>query len=95
MKKKIEKIDDDMLIQSIDRHMRNATGGYTGSSDVSKRRENAVYEMSLEPQGDLKPQGVSSIVSSDSAEIAEGYTALLTKLLLDNNKLALITTYSN
>ena len=95
MKNKIEKIDDDMLIQSIDRHMRNATGGYTGSSDVSKRRENAVYEMSLEPQGDLKPQGVSSIVSSDSAEIAEGYTALLTKLLLDNNKLALFTPYSN
>jgi len=95
MKKKIEKIDDDMLIQSIDRHMRNATGGYTGSSDVSKRRENAVYEMSLEAQGDLKPQGVSSIVSSDSAEIAEGYTALLTKLLLDNNKLALFIPYSN
>jgi hypothetical protein len=95
MKKKIEKIDDEMLIQSIDRHMRNATGGYTGSSDVSKRRENAVYEMSLEAQGDLKPQGVSSIVSSDSAEIAEGYTALLTKLLLDNNKLALFTPYSN
>ena len=95
MKKKFEKVDDDMLIQSIDRHMRNATGGYTGSSDVSKRRENAVYEMSLEPQGDLKPQGVSSIVSSDSAEIAEGYTALLTKLLLDNNKLALFIPYSN
>ena len=95
MKKKIEKIDDDMLIQSIDRHMRNATGGYTGSSDVSKRRENAVYEMSLEAQGDLKPQGVSSIVSSDSAEIAEGYTALLTKLLLDNNKLALFIPYGN
>ena len=95
MKKKIEKIDDEMLIQSIDRHMRNATGGYTGASDVSKRRENAVYEMSLEPQGDLKPQGVSSIVSSDSAEIAEGYTALLTKLLLDNNKLALFIPYSN
>ena len=95
MKKKIEKIDDDMLIESIDRHMRNATGGNTNSSDVSKRRENAVYEMSLEAQGDLKPQGVSSIVSSDSAEIAEGYTALLTKLLLDNNKLALFTPYSN
>ena len=95
MKKKIEKVDDDQLILSIDRHMRNATGGNTNSSTVSKRRENAVYEMSLEPQGDLKPQGVSSIVSSDSAEIAEGYTALLTKLLLDNNKLALFTPYSN
>ena len=95
MKTEIEKIDDDALIESIDRHMRNATGGNTNSSDVSKRRENAVYEMSLEAQGDLKPQGVSKIVSSDSAEIAEGYTALLTKLLLDNNKLALFTPYSN
>ena len=95
MKSEIEKIDDDALIESIDRHMRNATGGNTNSSDVSKRRENAVYEMSLEAQGDLKPQGVSKIVSSDSAEIAEGYTALLTKLLLDNNKLALFTPYSN
>jgi len=95
MKKEIEKIDDDMLIQSIDRHMRNSVGGYTGSSDLSKRRENSVYEMSLDPKGDLAPQGVSKIVSSDSAEIAEGYTALLTKLLLDNNKLALFVPYSN
>ena len=95
MSKKIEKISDDMLVQSIDRHMRNASGGYTGSSDLSKRRENAVYEMSMEPLGDLEPQGVSKIVSSDSAEIAEGYTALLTKLLLDNDKLALFIPYSN
>jgi hypothetical protein len=95
MKDKIEKITDEMLIQSIDRHIRNSSGGYTGASDLSKRRENAVYEMSLEPKGDLAPQGVSKIVSSDSAEIAEGYTALLTKLLLDNNKLALFVPYSN
>ena len=95
MSEKIEKISDDMLVQSIDRHMRNASGGYTGSSDLSKRRENAVYEMSMDPRGDLAPQGVSKIVSSDSAEIAEGYTALLTKLLLDNDKLALFVPYSN
>jgi len=94
-KHKIEKVTDDMLIDSIDRNMRNATGGYTGSSDASKRRENSIYEMSLEARGDLEPQGVSKIVSSDSAEIAEGYTALLTKLLLDNNKLALFVPYSN
>jgi len=94
-KHKIEKVDDDMLVESIDRNIRNASGGYTGSSDASKRRENSIYEMSLEAKGDLSPQGVSKIVSSDSAEIAEGYTALLTKLLLDNNKLALFTPYSN
>ena len=94
-KQKIEKITDEQLVDAIDRNMRNASGGYTGSSDVAKRRENSIYEMSMEPKGDLAPQGVSKIVSSDSAEIAEGYTALLTKLLLDNNKLALFAPYSN
>ena len=94
-KHKIEKITDEQLLESIDRNLRNATGGYTGSSDAAKRRENSIYEMSLEAKGDLSPQGVSKIVSSDSAEIAEGYTALLTKLLLDNNKLALFVPYSN
>ena len=95
MSEKIEKVDDDGLINAIDRNIHNSTGGYTGSTDAAKRRENSIYEMSLEPRGDLEPQGVSSIVSSDSAEIAEGYTALLTKLLLDNNKLAMFVPYSN
>jgi len=95
MSTKIEKVTDEQLVDAIDRNMRNASGGYTGSSDVAKRRENSIYEMSMEPKGDLAPQGVSKIVSSDSAEIAEGYTALLTKLLLDNNKLALFAPYSN
>jgi len=94
-KQKIEKVDDDQLVHSIDRYIRNSDGGYTGSSDVSKRRENSIYEMSMEPRGDLAPQGVSKIVSSDSAEIAEGYTALIVKLLLDNNKLAMFTPYDD
>jgi len=94
-KNDIEKVDDEQLIHSIDRYIRNSDGGYTGSSDVSKRRENSIYEMSLEPRGDLAPQGVSKIVSSDSAEIAEGYTALIVKLLLDNNKLAMFVPYND
>jgi len=92
---KIEKVTDEQLIHSIDRNIRNSDGGYTGSSAVSKRRENSIYEMSMEPRGDLAPQGVSKIVSSDSAEIAEGYTALIIKLLLDNNKLAMFVPYDD
>jgi len=95
MSEKIEKVTDDQLIHTIDKHIRNSSGGYMGSSDVNKRRENSIYEMSLEPRGDLAPQGVSKIVSSDSAEIAEGYTALLTKLLIDNNKLAMFVPYAD
>lgn len=95
MSEKIEKVEDDQLIHSIDKYIRNSDGGYTGSSDAAKRRENAIYEMSLEPRGDLAPQGVSKIVASDSAEVAEGYTALIVKLLLDNNKLAMFVPYDD
>ena len=95
MSKHDKKVDDDQLIHSIDRYIRNSDGGYTGNSDVAKRRENSIYEMSLEAKGDLAPQGVSKIVSSDSAEIAEGYTALIVKLLLDNNKLAMFVPYND
>lgn len=96
MSEKIEKVSDDQLIESIDRYVRNSDGGFfPGTSDVAKRRENSIYEMSLEARGDLAPQGVSKIVASDSAEIAEGYTALIVKLLLDNNKLAMFTPYDD
>jgi len=92
---KIEKVTDDQLVNTIDKYIRNSSGGYMADSAVNKRRENSIYEMSLEPRGDLAPQGVSKIVSSDSAEVAEGYTALLTKLLIDNNKLAMFVPYAD
>jgi hypothetical protein len=95
MSEKIKKVTDEQLINTIDKQIRGSSGGYMGSSDVNKRRENSIYEMSLEARGDLAPQGVSKIVSSDSAEIAEGYTALLTKLLIDNNKLAMFVPYDD
>jgi len=40
------------------------------------------------PLGHLNPQGVSRIVSSDTVEAIEGYSAVLSELLFDNNKLA-------
>jgi hypothetical protein len=82
------KITDEELLASIDSKVRNSVGGMTGSSDLSKKRESATYEYTMDPRGDLAPQGVSKIVSSDTVEIIEGYTSLVVKLLLDNNKLA-------
>ena len=82
------KITDEELIAQIDSKVRNSIGGWTNSSDLSQRREQATYEFSMDPRGDLAPQGVSKIVSSDTVEVIEGYTALTVKLLLDNNKLA-------
>ena len=83
-----KKVTDEELLQSIDSKVRNSVGGVTGSSDLSKKRENSTYEYTMDPRGDLAPQGVSKIVSSDTVEIIEGYTSLVVKLLLDNNKLA-------
>ena len=82
------KITDEELIAQIDSKVRNSIGGWTNSSDLSQRREQATYEFSMDPRGELAPQGVSKIVSSDTVEVIEGYTALTVKLLLDNNKLA-------
>lgn len=84
----LKKVTDDELIAQIDSKVRNSIGGLTGAGDLSSRRENATYEFNMSPLGDLKPQGVSKIVSSDTTEVVESYTALTTKLLLDNNKLA-------
>ena len=84
----LKKVTDDELIAQIDSKVRNSIGGLTGAGDLSSRRENATYEFNMSPLGDLKPQGVSKIVSSDTTEVIESYTALTTKLLLDNNKLA-------
>ena len=76
------KITDEELIAQIDSKVRNSIGGWTNSSDLSQRREQATYEFSMDPRGDLAPQGVSKIVSSDTVEVIEGYTALTVKLLL-------------
>jgi len=84
----LKKVTDIELISQIDSKVRNSIGGLTGAGDLSSRRENATYEFNMTPLGDLKPQGVSKIVSSDTTEVIESYTALTTKLLLDNNKLA-------
>lgn len=82
------KITKDELINIIDSKVRNSVGGIMNSTDLSKRRESSTYEFTMDPRGDLAPQGVSKIVSSDTVEIIEGYTSLIVKLLLDNNKLA-------
>ena len=84
----LKKVTNDELIAQIDSKVRNSIGGLTGAGDLSSRRENATYEFNMSPLGDLKPQGVSKIVSSDTTEVIESYTALTIKLLLDNNKLA-------
>ena len=72
----------------INSEVTNSQGNFLDSSELSDEREKATYEYAMQPVGHLTPQGVSKIVSSDTVEAIEGYSAVLSELLLDNKKLA-------
>ncbi len=83
-----EAVTDEELMNIIDSEVSNAQGNFLDSSDLSDEREKATYEYAMQPTGHLSPQGVSKIVSSDTVEAIEGYSAVLSELLLNNKKLA-------
>ena len=83
-----EVVSDDELMNIIDSEVSNAQGNFLDSSDLSVEREKATYEYAMQPTGHLSPQGVSKIVSSDTVEAIEGYSAVLSELMLNNKKLA-------
>lgn len=89
----MQAVSDDELIALIDAGVSTSTTSFNGSSELTAEREQATYEYTMKPFGHLKPQGVSGIVSSDSVEAVEGYTAVLSELLFDNNKLAKFLPY--
>lgn len=89
-----EAVTDEELITMIDSEVATSQGNFLDSSDLSEEREKATYEYAMQPKGHLSPQGVSKIVSSDTVEAIEGYSAVLSELLLDNKKLAKFIPYS-
>ena len=90
----MEAVTDDELYTIIDSEVTNSQGNFLDSSDLSAEREKATYEYAMQPTGHLAPQGVSKIVSSDTVEAIEGYSAVLSELLLNNKKLARFIPYS-
>jgi hypothetical protein len=86
-----EKIDDDTLITLIDEGITNSVGDFLNSAELSDERQKSTFEYGMIPQGHLSPQGVSQIVSSDTVEAIEGYTAIISELMFDNNKLCKFT----
>lgn len=84
----MEAVTDDELMNIIHSEVANSQGNFLDSSDLSDEREKATYEYAMQPIGHLAPQGVSKIVSSDTVEAIEGYSAVLSELLLNNKKLA-------
>ena len=81
-------VGDEELLAMIEQGVMNSVGDFLNSSDMARERQKATYEYGMVPQFHLAPQGVSQIVSSDTVEVIEGYTAILAELMLNNNKLA-------
>jgi hypothetical protein len=83
-----EIVEDDELLNIINSEVAQSQGNFLDSSELSDEREKATYEYAMQATGHLTPQGVSKIVSSDTVEAIEGYSAVLSELLLNNKKLA-------
>jgi len=83
-----EPVGDNELLAMIEQGVMNSVGDFLNSSDLARERQKATYEYGMMPQYHLTPQGVSQIVSSDTVEAVEGYTAIIAELMFNNNKLA-------
>ena len=83
-----EPVGDHELLAMIEQGVMNSVGDFLNSSDLARERQKATYEYGMMPQFHLTPQGVSQIVSSDTVEAVEGYTAILAELMFNNNRLA-------
>jgi len=83
-----EPVGDNELLAMIEQGITNSVGDFLNSSDLARERQKATYEYGMMPMFHLVPQGVSQIVSSDTVEAIEGYTAILAELMFNNNRLA-------
>jgi hypothetical protein len=90
-----EKVTDEELVSMIETGVMNSVGDFLNSSDMARERQKATFEYGMMPDMHLKPQGVSQIVSSDTVEAVEGYAAILSELLFNNNKIARFTPYNS
>jgi hypothetical protein len=83
-----QKVSDEELVAMIEQGVMNSVGDFLNSSSLAKERQKATYEYAMQPWGHLEPNGVSKIVSSDTVEAVEGYSAVLSELMFNNNKIA-------
>ena len=92
-KKKFEKVEDDELVALVESGVKGSTGTWLNSSDLTRERRMATYEYAGLPLGHLAPEGVSGIVSSDTTETIEAYLAVISDLMLNNEKIAKFVPY--
>ena len=83
-----EKVTDEQLVNLIEAGVQNSIGDWLNSSDLTRERLRSTYEFAGVPEFHLAPQGVSTIVDTSTTETVEAYTAVITDLFLNNQKLA-------
>ena len=83
-----EKVSDEQLINLIEAGVQNSIGDWLNSSDLTRERLRSTYEYAGVPDFHLAPQGVSTIVDTSTTEVVEAYTAVLSDLFLNNQKIA-------
>ena len=90
-----EAVDDEQLINMIEGGVSNSTGDWLNSSELARERLKATYEYAGVADFHLAPQGVSTIVDTSTTEVIEAYTAVLSDLFLNNQKLARFIPYDD
>lgn len=89
-----ENITDEELLNMIDSGVQQSVGHFLSSSDLTRERIKATYEYAGLAKDHLSPQGVSSIVASDTTEVVEAYSSIISELMFENQKLARFLPYS-
>ena len=90
-----EKVKDDALVNLIESGVQNSVGDWLNSSDLTRERLRSTYEFAGVPEFHLAPQGVSTIVDTSTTETVEAYTAIISDLFLNNQKLARFMPYDD
>ena len=83
-----EKVTDEQLINLIEAGVQNSVGDWLNSSDLTRERLRSTYEFAGVAEFHLQPQGVSTIVDTSTTEVIEAYTAILSDLFINNQKIA-------
>lgn len=90
-----EEVTDEQVIALVEAGVNNSVGDWLNSSDLANERIKSTYEYAGLPVGHLSPQGVSSIVDTSTTETVEAYSAILSDLFLNNQRLARFVPYND
>lgn len=88
MDKKNKRVTDEEITSIINDSIRQAVGSFSSGSELQEQREAAINYYTQQPKGNLYPQGVSKVVTSDTMEIVDSYLAVISELMLSNGKIA-------